>query len=308
MQQVNYLRLSVTDLCNYRCRYCMAETGVEKKSHYEILSIEELAEMGRAAVACGITKIRLTGGEPLVRKGIVELCRRLKSLKGLRELALTTNGSLLPQFAKDLKEAGVDRLNFSLDTLSPEKFAQITRCGALEQVFRGVEAAEAAGFTRLKFNTVLMDGFNTDEIPQLVELTRRKPYSLRFIELMPMGECADWGRYISNDAVLRAVPDLEPLGMDGVARLYRLPDGLGTVGLISPISNCFCADCTRIRITSQGNLKPCLHSAVELPLRGLWGKELEAAIRAGIAQKPQRHDLQFGLQSQAQRQMHEIGG
>lgn len=305
---VNYLRLSVTDLCNYRCRYCMGEDGVEKKPHRDILSIEELAEIGRAAVACGIEKIRLTGGEPLVRRGIVSLCRQLRALQGLRELTLTTNGSLLPEFAAELKAAGVDRLNVSLDTLDPEKFAHITRCGTLEQVFRGLDAAKRAGFQHTKLNTVLMGGFNIDEIPALVELTRENDYSLRFIELMPMGQCADWNNYVGAEAVLRAVPQLTLLGGDGVAQLYRVPGYCGTVGLIRPISQCFCDRCNRIRVTADGKLKPCLHSERERSLRGLRGAALEEAIRAGIAEKPERHHLTVGRESDAGRQMNEIGG
>lgn len=305
---VNYLRLSVTDLCNFRCRYCMGEDGVVKKPHRDILSIEELAEIGRAAVACGIDKIRLTGGEPLVRRGIVELCCRLRTLSGLRELTLTTNGSLLPELADELKTAGVDRLNVSLDTLDPAKFAHITRCGTLEQVFRGLDAAKNAGFQHTKINTVLMGGFNIDEIPALVELTRERDCSLRFIELMPMGQCADWSNYVGAEAVLRAVPQLEAIGTDGVAQLYRIPGYRGTVGLIRPISQCFCDRCNRIRVTADGKLKPCLHSERERSLRGLHGAELEEAIRAGIAEKPHRHHLTVGHESDAGRQMNEIGG
>lgn len=306
---IDYLRLSVTDLCNYRCRYCMPETGVVKREHGEILSIEELAEISAAAVACGVRKIRLTGGEPLVRRGLLELCRRLRAIPELRELCLTTNGSLLPRLARPLREAGVDRLNISLDTLRPDRFAAMTRLGTLSHVLEGIDAAEKAGFTGLKLDTVLIGGFNDDEIPDFVNLTRTHPWSVRFIELMPMGPCAGWDRgcFLSNDAVLRACPELTPLASEGVARRFRLPGAPGTVGLISPVSHDFCQDCRRIRVTSDGKLKGCLHSREEIPLRGLHGEALEEAIRRGILQKPVRHHL-TERPSDTPRNMNQIGG
>jgi cyclic pyranopterin phosphate synthase len=189
---IQYLRLSVTDLCNYRCRYCMPEAGVHKRPHRDILSVEECVEIGRAAVNCGVKKIRLTGGEPLVRGGILDICRGLSSIDGLEELCLTTNGSLLPELAASLRDAGVDRLNVSLDSLRPERFSLITRRGRLDDALAGLAAAERAGFIKLKCNVVLMGGFNDDEIVDFVALTEHKPWEIRFIELMPMGECAQW--------------------------------------------------------------------------------------------------------------------
>ena len=191
---IDYLRLSVTDLCNYRCQYCMPPEGVEKRLHSDILSIEELAEIAAAAVRCGVKKIRLTGGEPLVRRGLPDLCRMLRAIPGLAELCLTTNGSLLPQLARPLRDAGVDRLNISLDTLRPDRFAAMTRLGTLQDVLAGIKAAEAAGFRNLKFDTVLIGGFNDDEIEDFVNLSREHPWEMRFIELMPMGPCAGWDR------------------------------------------------------------------------------------------------------------------
>lgn len=306
---IRYLRLSVTDLCNYRCAYCMEESGVPKLDHSDILSIEELAEIGAAAVRCGVTKIRLTGGEPLVRRGILTLCERLRPLDGLRELSLTTNGSLLPDMAAALKAAGVDRLNISLDTLRPERFRAITRRGELSDVLRGLEAAKAAGFERTKLNVVLLGGVNDDEIADFAALTRDEEWSVRFIELMPMALCTAFPRerFLSADAVLDALPSLRPDGSDGVAELYRMPGYRGTVGLIRPMSRCFCAACDRIRVTADGKLKPCLHSAAELPLRGLRGAALEAAIRSGAAAKPERHRLTQGG-SDTLRAMNQIGG
>lgn len=306
---IDYLRLSVTDRCNYRCRYCMPEEGVCKREHRDMLTLEELAEVAAACVRCGVKKIRLTGGEPLVRRGIVELCRLLRAIPGLEELCLTTNGSLLPDLALPLREAGVDRLNISLDTLRPERFAQMTRLGQLSDVLSGIRAAEAAGFHDLKFDTVLIGGFNDDEIADFANLTLDRPWEMRFIELMPMGPCADWESscFLSADAVLSRLPELEPLESQGVARRYRLPGAKGAIGLISPVSHDFCADCRRIRVTADGKLKGCLHSREELPLRGLHGAELEAAIRRGIEQKPQRHHL-AERKSDTPRNMNQIGG
>ena len=306
---INYLRLSVTDLCNYRCRYCMPPEGVAKRDHGDILSLEELADIARAAVRLGVKKIRLTGGEPLVRQGIVELCRQLRTIPGLQELCLTTNGALLPQLAAPLWEAGLDRLNISLDTLRPDRFAEMTRLGHLSDALVGIEAAEAAGFHTLKLDTVLIGGFNDDEIDDFINLTREHPWEVRFIELMPMGPCAEWDKscFLSGDTVLQKVPALQQIESCGVARRYRLPGAMGTVGLISPVNHDFCAQCRRIRVTADGKLKGCLHSAEELPLRGLHGKELEDAIRQGILQKPERHHL-TERRSDTPRNMNQIGG
>lgn len=308
-RQVKYLRLSVTDLCPYRCVYCMPAEGVSKRPHREILSIEELAEIAKACVAVGVKKIRLTGGEPLARRGVLTLCRALRALPGLEELTVTTNGALLPAMARELKDAGVDRLNVSLDTLDQERFRAITRCGELQDVLCGLAAAEAAGFTGTKLNAVLLGGVNEQDIPALAHLAQDRAVSVRFIELMPLGECACWPRerFLPADAVLQAVPELRPVGVQGVAELYSAPGWQGTVGLIRPMSRCFCGDCDRIRVTADGRLKPCLHSGGEIPLRGLHGPALEAAIRRGIKEKPPRHHLASGG-SDTSRAMHEIGG
>ncbi len=307
---IEYLRISVTDRCNLRCRYCMGAQGIPPKTHAEILSLEEIAEIAAAAVDCGVRKIRLTGGEPLVRRGIVTLCRQLKAIPGLRELTMTTNAAGLAPLAAELRAAGLDRLNISLDTLDPARYREITRLGSLADALAGLEAARAAGFARTKLNTVLLGGINDDEIPALAALTQNEPYSLRFIELMPMGECAHWPRerFLPADAVLAALPGLEPLGMDGVSEVYRLPGAAGTVGLIRPLSHRFCGDCNRVRLTSDGMLKPCLHAAAEFPLRGLHGAALRAAFRQAVLAKPARHALAPNAPSAAGRTMNEIGG
>ena len=306
---IDYLRLSVTDLCNYRCQYCMPAGGVCKGPHGSVLSVEECVEIAEAAIRLGVKKIRLTGGEPLVRRGILEICRGLRATPGLEELCLTTNGSLLPELAQPLREAGVDRLNISLDTLRPERFREMTRLGTLNAVKTGIAAAEAAGFVNLKLDTVLIGGFNDDEIGDFLNLTLEHPWEVRFIELMPMGPCASWDKscFLPGTEVLKRFPALQEIEPNGVARRYRLPGAKGTVGLISPVSHDFCGECRRIRVTADGKLKGCLHSREELPLRGLHGAELEEAICRGILQKPQRHHL-TERPSDTPRNMNQIGG
>ena len=308
---INYLRISVTDRCNFRCRYCMPEQGVTKRSHNDILTLEEIAEIADAAMALEIIKIRLTGGEPLVRRGIEELCRKLKSNHNLKELTLTTNGSLLPEKAVILKQSGVDRLNISLDTLREERFRSITRCGSLGNVLQSIDAAEAAGFEGTKINTVLIGGFNDDEIPDIVGLTRDRALNVRFIELMPIGEANKWPKsaFMNAETVLERVPELKRIGTDGAAELYQIPGAAGKVGLIRPLSHNFCGECSRIRLTADGMLKPCLHSDMEIPLRGLHGEELLSAIREGICNKPARHYInRDGISGTENRTMNEIGG
>ena len=306
-REITYLRLSVTDLCNLRCRYCMPAEGVVKKLHSDICSVEELVEMAAAAADCGVTKVRLTGGEPLVRRGILDICRGIAALPGIREVDMTTNGILLPELARPLREAGVERLNVSLDTLRPDRYAHLTRLGRLEDALTGLRAAAEAGFTGTKVNVVLMAGFNDDEIEDFVALTAEYPLEVRFIELMPMGQ-ADPGAYLPGDTVLARCPALVPAEPSGVARRWRLPGGKGLVGLIEPMSHRFCGSCDRIRITADGRLKPCLHSAQEIPLRGLRGEDLRRAVRAGIAAKPERHYMAEEGRSQTVRNMNEIGG
>lgn len=306
---IDYLRLSVTDLCNYRCQYCMPADGVSKRQHQEILSHEEIFEIASTCVSLYVKKIRLTGGEPLVRRGIIDLCQKLRGLSGLKELCLTTNGALLPQMAAPLRAAGVDRLNISLDTLRADRFAEMTRLGKLEDVLSGIRSAEEAGFHKLKLDVVLIGGFNDDEIGNFLELTLKHSWEVRFIELMPMGPCSHWEkeRFLSVDTVLDRFPTLQEISPSGVARRYQLPGAQGTVGLISPLSHNFCNECSRIRVTADGKLKGCLHSREEISLRGLHGSDLEAAIRQGILHKPPRHFL-AERPSDTLRNMNQIGG
>jgi GTP 3',8-cyclase len=310
-RDISYLRLSVTDKCNCRCVYCMPAEGVAHHMHGEVLSFEEMREIVEAATELGVRKVRITGGEPLVRRGILDLVRMIAEVPGVEDLAMTTNATLLAPVAGELRRAGLNRLNISLDTLKPERYGHITRIGELSQALAGIEAARAEGFQDLKINCVLMGGVNDDEICDFVRLAKENPYEVRFIELMPMGECADWPseRFISGDAVLAAVPELERLGASGVAELYAGPGYLGLVGLIRAVSHRFCSGCDRIRVTADGRLKPCLHSEAEVALRGLHGGELVEALRAGISAKPANHNLAPGKSASATpRSMFEIGG
>lgn len=311
-REINYLRISVTDLCNLRCRYCMPKNGVPKKHHSDILSVEEIETVVRAAAELGITKVRITGGEPLVRKGILEICKRIGRIDGLKEIGLTTNGILLADMAGELKKAGIARVNISLDTLDPGKYKQITRGGGLADVFRGIQASREAGLLPLKINTVLIGGFNDDEIGDFVEMTRDEAIHVRFIELMPIGESAGWNRecFIPASSVLEREPRLEPVTGEtaGVAALYRIPGYKGTVGLINPMSHPFCSECNRIRVTADGKLKTCLHSAEEIVLKGLPAADVKECIASAIRNKPQRHYMNERAKSESTRNMFQIGG
>ena len=310
-RNISYLRISVTELCNLRCRYCMPEEGVCKKRHEEMLREDEMIQAVEVAASLGITKLRITGGEPLVKKNIVSICRRAAAVEGIQEVCLTTNGILLPELAEPLKEAGVKRLNISLDTLDAEKYAYITRMGSLSQAAEGIRAAMDAGFEKVKLNTVLIGGFNEEEIAPLAELTRRYPIDLRFIEMMPMVE-GGFGpeAFLPNTRVLEVLPQLEEQPADGgVAKLYRLPGALGRVGLISPVNAHFCAACNRIRLTADGKLKPCLHSAEEYSIKGLDWEGMRSVMERAIYNKPAWHgELNAQNPSHAGRNMNQIGG
>ena len=255
---------------------------------------------------------RLTGGEPLVKKNIVSICRRVAAVEGITEVCLTTNGILLPQLGKQLKEAGVNRLNLSLDTLDPEKYAYITRTGKLEQFRAGLDAALNAGFDKVKINAVLIGGFNDDEMEALADLTMQYPVDMRFIELMPIQDHDEFGEaaYVPYSKVLEKLPQAVPVQQDGgVAKLYRLPDALGNIGLISPISAHFCGECNRLRLTADGKLKPCLHSADEYSIKGLDKEAMRAVFEEAIWNKPAWHgDLDAVNRSKAGRNMNQIGG
>ena len=312
-REINYLRISVTDLCNLRCRYCMPEKGIDKTAHQNVLNYEEMFRLVQAFIKSGINKIRITGGEPLVRRDCLKLIECIGKEPGVKDFSITTNGRVLKKYARQLKDAGLNRVNVSLDTLDAEKYASITRVGKLSDVLEGIEEAERVGLSPLKINTVLIGGFNVSEIKDLVNLTVEKPISLRFIELMPMGEASSWAEenFVSNDVVLDKVKQLIPIpraDKSSPARYYKLPGAAGTVGLISPVSCSFCGDCNRIRLTSTGQLKPCLHSDDEIDLRGPLrsGENVEELIKRAILQKPEAHHLVEGQYIRGN--MSQIGG
>ena len=311
-REISYMRLSVTELCNLRCRYCMPEDGACRKTKGEFLSEDEIITVVEAAASLGVRKLRITGGEPLVREDIVPLCRRAARVKGIEEVCLTTNGALLPALAKPLREAGVRRVNISLDTLDAQKFRCMSRGGDLSQTIAGIRAALEADFEKVKLNTVLIGGFNDDEIPQLAELTRQYPLDLRFIELMPMPDSGDFGpgAFLPCSVVTERLPELVPVPPDGgVAKLFRLPGALGNIGLISPLSAHFCRECSRIRVTADGKLKPCLHSGDEYSLKGLDFDGMVEELRHAILCKPSWHGvLNPDNRSRAGRSMNRIGG
>ncbi len=307
-RDITYLRISVTDLCNLRCKYCMPESGVESLCHSDILTLEEIVEIVKVAAKNGIKKIRLTGGEPLVRRGFINLCKEISKIDEIEDIAITTNGVNLKNMADDLFENKVRRLNFSLDTLVKEKYNDITRRNDFDKTMESLFYAIEKGF-KVKLNVVLIGGFNDDEIENFVKLANDYDLEVRFIELMQIGETANWSKdkFISNNIVLEKVPKLEFDGISGVAKIYKIKGQKGKIGLISPISCSFCSDCNRIRLTSDGKLKPCLHSKDEINLKGLSGEELEEVFKRGIFDKPEKHHLEDG-KSESARDMNKIGG
>lgn len=307
-RNITYLRISVTDLCNLRCKYCMPESGVKSLCHSDILSIEEIVEIVKVASKNGIKKIRLTGGEPLVRRGFINLCKQISEINEIEDIAITTNGVYLKSMADELFENKVRRINFSLDTLVKEKYNDITRRNDFDKTMESLFYAIKKGF-KVKINVVLIGGFNDDEIEDFVNLANKYDLEVRFIELMQIGETANWSKdkFVSNKIVLEKVPKLEFDGVSGVAKIYKIKGQKGRIGLISPISCSFCEDCNRIRLTSDGKLKPCLHSKDEINLKGLSGEELEEVFKRGIFEKPEKHHLEDG-KSESARDMNKIGG
>jgi len=307
-REINYLRVSITDRCNLRCMYCMPKEGLSVIGHDDILRYEEILRVVKAAVRAGIVKVRVTGGEPLVRKGIVDFLADLKAINGLRDISLTTNGILLETFAERLYgSGGIKRINISLDSLDSQKYNMITRGGNLKAVLRGIDKAHRAGFSPIKINVVAIKGFNEGEILDFAELTMEKPYQIRFIELMPIGEAGidNNGRFMSSKYVRERIErfyDLDPVEgnentMNGPARLYRIKGAAGQIGFISSMSHSFCESCNRLRLTADGHLRACLLSGEEVdvkgPLRaGCSDLELENLVKMIIAKKPMRHNIQ----------------
>lgn len=296
---INYLRLSVTDRCNMRCVYCMSADGIPFIDHNTILSYEDMLRIAETAVAVGIEKIRVTGGEPLVRRGILPFLAKLAAIPGLRQLVLTTNGLLLDEMAESLRRAGVQRLNISLDSLRPETFAAVTRGADLNRVLAGIDAAERAGFP-IKINMVVMRGVNDQEVLDFAAMTLEKPVTVRFIEYMPAIRSNDWqSLVVPGETILERISArfsmtrLERETAAGPAKIFRIDGAIGTIGVITPVSGHFCGECNRIRVTSVGRARSCLFSDAEYDLRPILAsgdrEALTEALRSVVARKPVRH-------------------
>jgi cyclic pyranopterin phosphate synthase len=320
---ITYLRISLTDRCNLRCVYCMPREGLQWQPRADQLSAGEIVRVVEAAASGGVTRVRLTGGEPLVHPNIVEIVRGIASVKGIEEVSLTTNAMLLERLAQPLADAGLKRVNISLDSLDADKFRRITRGGDLARVWKGIAAAERARLAPLKLNTVVVRGLNADELPAFARLTLENDWHVRFIELMPIGNAQDWGegfpapadRYVSVHEMRVQLstfdlrPSTSPNG-NGPARTYRIPNALGTIGFISPLGEHFCQNCNRLRLTSDGKLRSCLVIPAEISLRDALrnGQPLEPFFNQAIAQKPEHHDMLIAVPAGARRGMSQIGG
>jgi len=317
---INYLRISVTDRCNLRCIYCLPAGGVGLISHGEILTYEEIHTIAQAAAELGINKIRLTGGEPLIRSGLPELIQMLAQIDGIDDISLTTNGILLAGYAAELKQAGLRRVNVSLDTLKQDKFELITRRGNnLGEVLKGIEVAMSVGLNPVKLNTVVMSGINDDELLDFAAKTIAEEWHVRFIELMPfVGKGSTSPQFVSASEMrqrLESLGELEPclpsIG-NGPAKYFRLPHAKGTVGFITPVSEHFCFHCNRLRLTADGKLRPCLLADDEIdlkqPLRsGISWAGLKQLIEEAVASKPLRHHMAEGCVPK-QRPFSQVGG
>lgn len=322
-RRIEYLRLSLTDRCNLRCVYCMPEEGVPYEDLDNVLTFDELERIVRVMATAGLKKVRLTGGEPLVRKNVPELAARLSALPGIQEVTLTTNGILLPRDAQALYDAGIRRVNLSMDTLRPERFTRIARRPDFDRAWEGFQRALTVGFNPIKLNCVVMRGENDDEIEAFARLTLALPISVRFLEYMPIGQVTppQWrARYLSNAEVIARLqaswPELAALedAPESTSRNFRLPGALGTVGVINPISHRFCDGCNRLRLTANGRLVPCLSDNYEYdlmtPLRsGCTDREILEHTRIALTHKPIQSDFEGRLaQGGSLRIMAQIGG
>ena len=304
-RRVEYLRISVTDKCNLRCVYCMPEEGLEWLRRDQLLSFEEITEIVTVMAGMGLKRVRITGGEPLVRRDLPSLVRALRGVPGIDDIALSTNGVLLAEQAEALRDAGVDRINLSLDSLRPERIdALARRAGSAAKIFAGLEAAERAGFTPLKINCVVMRGRNDDEVADFAAATRHRPWHIRFIEVMPTGDNLDISRdeYVSSEEILERVAEIGDLAPvrgpagNGPARYFAFPGAAGTIGVITPMSHNYCDRCNRMRLTADGQLRPCLFGAAQTNLRDPLrrGEAIEPLIWATLRVKPERHLLVRG--------------
>ena len=320
---INYVRLSATDRCDLRCVYCMAE-DMTFLPRAEVLSIEELAILGETFVGLGVTKLRITGGEPLIRGGIIDLLERLGQLPDLKELCLTTNGTHLPRYAQAIKDAGVERINISLDSLNPERFRQLTRFGDINQVLAGIKAAQAAGFKRIKLNCVALKHYNSDEVPALVQFALDEGLDISFIEEMPLGRINEHGRaaeFVSSEELRASIAqhcDLQPVFSKqddaGPARYWQASGYNSRIGFISPHSNNFCSSCNRVRVTATGRLLLCLGQENSVDLRETLRTstdprtDLRMRIINAMHHKPEKHTFDLADEPQILRFMNMTGG
>lgn len=309
---INYLRISVTDRCNLRCIYCMPEEGIIKKDHDEVLRNEDYIKIIKIAAEIGIKKIRFTGGEPLVRKGIESLIYETSKIEGIDDIAITTNGTRLYKMADTLKKAGLKRVNISLDTLKKDKFKMITRIGNIDDVFRAIEKSIEVGFSHIKINTVVIKGINDDEIMDFVKLSDEYPLHIRFIEIMPIGEGAKFkDGYISSQEIISGIENLIPVetGPNSTAMVFKRKGAKGSLGFIAPMTCKFCSSCNRIRLTATGTIKSCLHSKEEMDLKAFLKDEykLKLILEHAILNKPLEHNLEKEI-SKSQKMMYQIGG
>ncbi len=317
---IDYLRISVTDRCNLRCIYCMPEEGVPKLSHNEILTYEEILRFVKVSVSLGISKVRVTGGEPLVRKGIIDFCGKLVKIVGAGNVSITTNGVLLEEYADSLYNCGIRRINVSLDTLNKDRFAKITKRDFFDRVWKGILCAHNKGFYPVKINVVAMKGINDDEIESLAALTFKYPFHVRFIEFMPFSEKKWADMYMSADEIierLKSMGVLEPTkskNSNGPAKYYKFSGAMGKIGIISPISHHFCSSCNRLRLTADGKLRTCLFSSKELDFKSLLRSSIDDVTLArhildALKNKPARHKLNEEIFRKCiGRPMTEIGG
>lgn len=317
---IDYMRISITDRCNLRCLYCMPEKGIKLFDHKEILTYEEITRVVRVAASLGVKKIRITGGEPLLKRDLDFLIASISSIEGIEDISLTTNGVLLKQYAQSLKKAGLKRVNISLDTFKKDRYREITRGGNIEEVLQGIEEAERLGLKPLKINMVPIRGLNDDEIEDFAKMTMQSERQVRFIEFMPFGSKELWSkdRYIATDEIkqrVSAIAPIEPvrLRQSGPARYFKFKDAKGVIGFISPITHHFCGSCNRLRLTSNGLLRPCLFSDTEIDIKSALrnncdDRELERLLRLSIEVKPKGHDLGHQRDILSLRPMSKIGG
>ncbi|MCT4620559.1 MAG: GTP 3',8-cyclase MoaA [Marinisporobacter sp.] len=318
-RNINYFRISVTDQCNLRCIYCMPNKGIDFLQEEKRLSFHEIYKVVKIVASLGISKVRITGGEPLTRKDIPKLIHHIKTLPQIEEVCLTTNGILLEKYIDELIKAGLDRVNISLDTLKDERYKKMTRGGSLDQVIRGIYLSLERGIKRVKLNTVMIKGENDDEIMDFVELVEKNPIDVRFIELMPIGEGKGF-QAISNDEVQERIlkeRELIPYRVEnkrlGPAAYFKTPHSKGRIGFISPMSHMFCSQCNRMRLTSEGFLRQCLHWKDGIDLRkmirdGMKDKELKKIIEKGIYNKPNKHGFKQNCIEEDPKRMFQIGG